>query len=102
LGGAARIDLYRKSESTICILGVWWVDDYDAATRSIKTKDAIECEPIVLAVEPHLAEALKSVSSFTLGGWSEVATGYEKFWHKTWTKEKFDKLNSHLPFPRLD
>ena len=101
-GGAARIDLSRKSESTVSILGIWWVDDYDSSTRSIKQTDAIECEPIVLAVEPHLIQTLKSVLSFTPGDWSQVATGYEKFWHKTWTKEQFDKLNSHLPLPRLD
>jgi hypothetical protein len=102
LGGIARIDLNRKSESTVRISGIWWVDDYDSSTRSIKKTDAIECEPIVLAVEPHLTQILKSVLSFTLGDWSQVATGYEKYWHKTWTKEQFDGFNSHLPLPRLE
>ncbi|MGA3080838.1 MAG: hypothetical protein ABSD44_05600 [Terracidiphilus sp.] len=101
-GGVARIDLNRKSEHIVRISGIWWVDDYDSCTRSIKETDSIECEPIVSKVEPHLIKILKSVLSFTPGDWSQVATGYEKYWHKTWTREQFDRLNSHLPYPQLD
>lgn len=101
-GGVGRIDLKRKSESILGISGIWWVDDYDSFTRRIKHTNKVECEPTPLAVEPHLRAALKSVLCFTPGDWSLVATGYERFWRKTWTKDQFDKLNSQFPLPRID
>ncbi|MGO9316406.1 MAG: hypothetical protein ACLPXT_07530 [Terracidiphilus sp.] len=101
-GGVARIDLERKSESKLGISGIWWVDDYDSFTRSIKNTNIVECEPTPLAVEPHLKATLKSVLSLTPGDWSQVITGCDRFWRKTWTKKQFEKLNDHLPFPKLD
>lgn len=101
-GGAAKIDLMMRSESSLTVDGIWWIDDYDASTRSIKRTDRIECERIPSVVAELIESTFKSLLSFQPEEWSQVATGYENFWKKTWTKEQFERLKDRYPAPKID
>src|SRR3982751_1898822 len=40
-GGSAKIDVNRDDQFLVSVTGVWWVDDYDSFTRSIKATKTI-------------------------------------------------------------
>jgi hypothetical protein len=100
--GEAKVDICRGEDSKAKVSGVWWCDDYDTFTRSLRYSDEIRCEPIPEIVQPALLETLKVVVAFERGKWSQVATGYRDIWKKTWTKSQFEKLTEGLPKPKLD
>lgn len=100
LGGSAKVDV-RREGNLLSISGVWWVDDYDAGTRSMKDIEAVKCEPDGEELAAVMAKTLSELMSLTSGNWSRVATGYKRGWHKTWTKEQFQKLSEPWPRPRL-
>lgn len=99
LGGSAKVDV-RREGNLLSTSGVWWVDNYDAGTRSIKDTKAVECEPDSERLAPVIAKTLSEVMSLTFGNWSRVATGYKRIWDKTWTKEQFQKASEPWPRPR--
>ena len=96
-GGIAKIDLARKSESTLGIWRYWWHDDYDKATRSIKTE---EIQPIPVSdadVNALLESALTTILNWNFGDWDGVHDGYESSWHTHWTKTQFEALDNDYP-----
>lgn len=102
--GCAAIDVCRQSDETVLIVGVWWVDDYDCGTRSLKSTDKETVERDSASVERCVIAALKKVLSFEPGEWSQVVDGYYGIWSATWTKEQFQQLHcgDRWPVPRLD
>jgi len=96
-GGIGKIDLVRKTETTINVWRYWWHDDYDAATRSIKNE---ETQPILAAnanVDELLETSLSEILTWNYGDWDSVHDGYESSWHKHWTKDQFKALDNDYP-----
>jgi hypothetical protein len=98
-GGFAKLDVCQESETTVSIVGVWWVDDYDRGTRFLKWIDKVEVERQPDSVEEHLIATLKAVLASKAGEWTRVATGYGGIWSRTWTKEQFEQLQQDDKFP---
>ena len=101
-GGEAKVEVWRNTDKTVKVTGVWWYDDYDAFTRNLRYAEDILCEPISETIEPALLKTLRAVTAFEPGSWSQVASGYRKYWERTWSKSQFEKLNAWLPKPKLD
>lgn len=99
LGGQARIDASRSKDFKLTLSGVWWVDDFDKFTRSIKNTSPISCELREEEIEGNLSLVFKTILLFRHQDWSQVATGYKGIWDATWTKEQFEKLEDNWPFP---
>lgn len=98
-GGLAKVEVCRASDTTVRIVGIWWVDDYDCGTRSLKgtAKAEVELQPSL--VEKSVVTALKAIIGSKPGEWTQVATGYSAFWHRTWTKEQFEQFQHSDKFP---
>ena len=97
LGGVGQIEVQRASEATISIVSDWWYDDYDAATRFIKST-TLGPMPVNSEVTIKLENALSEVLSWRFGHWDEQHTR-GTVWRETWTKEQFEKLNAEYPEP---
>ena len=96
-GGIGKLDLAKESESQLKIWEYWWHDDYDTATRSVKTK---EHEPFGLEdidVVEMLESALGNILSWKFGDWDNVHDGYESSWHGTFTKKQFEAQDQAYP-----
>ena len=96
-GGVGKIAVQRANEATVCILSDWWYDDFDAATRFIRTASAGPM-PLNSELALELEKALSELLSWRFGDWHERHTGYTN-WRKTWTKEQFQKLPAEYPEP---
>jgi len=71
-GGSAKIDLARDDKLLASIIGIWWVDDYDSFTRSIKKTETITSEPIVEKISPILTDTLNKILAFTPDEWIQI------------------------------
>jgi len=96
-GGIGKIDLVKKSETTIGIWQYWWYDDYDRATRSIKTKEHAPFSVNDAQVATELESALTNILNWKFGDWDDVHGGYESSWHSTCTKTQFNALDEQYP-----
>jgi hypothetical protein len=96
-GGVGQIEVQRASEATISIVSDWWYDDYDAATRFIKST-TLGPMPVNSEVTIKLENALSEVLSWRFGDWDEQHTR-GTVWRETWTKEQFEKLPAEYPEP---
>ena len=97
--GFAKVDICREGKTTVSVVGVWWLDDYDRGTRSLKWTDkvAVELEPY--RVEEQVMATLKALLACKAGEWTQVATDYGGIWSRTWTKEQFERLQQDDKFP---
>jgi hypothetical protein len=95
-GGVAAIHVSRISDAALSVDGTWWVDDYDARTRSLRRLRAVPLD----AGSPTLADALESALeqelSWEQGEWDQVAGGYDD-WQQTWSAADFEALNNRFP-----
>jgi len=98
-GGFAKVDICRKSDDTVSIVGIWWVDDYDHGTRSLKRTAKEEVERDSALIEAGVIAKVKEVLTSKPGEWTQVATGYQELWSKTWTKRQFDQFQHSDQFP---
>ena len=81
-GGTAKVEISRREDGRVGVSGVWWKDDYDGGTRSLKW-----FEEEIVPVEPESvmrsAEAmLERILAHKLGAWSKIADGYKPIWHQ--------------------
>jgi hypothetical protein len=96
-GGVGKLEVQRANEMAVCILSNWWYDDFDAATRFIRTTSVGPMPPnSELGVQ--LENALSELLSWRFGDWHERHMGYTN-WRKTWTKEQFQRLLAEYPEP---
>jgi hypothetical protein len=79
-GGVASIDVMRDSPDSIKIARYWWVDDYDTFSRSLRTEESQSYQLNDIDVNDILEDQLEQVLSWEKGTWTQVATGYERFW----------------------
>src|SRR5579872_3683625 len=101
--GSAKVDICQESDSTVSIVGVWWVDDYDCGTRSLKWTTKAEVGRESGFVKKGVIAALKTLLGSKLGEWTQIATGYHGIWSKTWTKAQFEQLQSaQFPVPNFE
>src|SRR5439155_15236553 len=61
-GGVGKIEVQRVSEATVCILSYWWYDDFDAATRFIRSA-SVEPMPVNSEIAGELEHALSELLS---------------------------------------
>jgi len=97
IGRVGKIAVQRANEATFCIRSDWWYDDFDAATRFLRTA-SVGPMPLNSELAVNLEKALSELLSWRFGEWHERHTGYTN-WRKTWTKEQFQKLPAQYPQP---
>ena len=101
-GGLAYVSVRRVNDQHIAIDGVWWVDDYDRYTRSIKHQQG----PQFTLEKPVLLTELNNMFSTVLSWRQEDLTPfksvYYKEWKLHWTKEQFQKELEKYPVPTLN
>ena len=99
-GGSASIDIRRVTDHSLKLFTIWFVDDFDAATRSMRTGKYPEHQVADVSLRAILKDALAEILSWKTGEWSQVARGYEPIWHEH-TREQFEKMAIHWPKLRL-
>jgi hypothetical protein len=101
-GGIAYVDVRKDDDEHVTISGVWWVDDYDQYTRSIKHQQGPQCtlENSILLAE--LNNTFKTVLSWRQEDLKPFKSVYYKEWKLHWTKEQFQKELEKYPVPNLN
>jgi hypothetical protein len=86
------------SESEVQVSAVWWLDEYNAFSRSLHWGPKVLTnrvpELVALAVERTFTEAL----GWSLGSWNQVADGYEPSWSAIGA-EQFHQFANPWPVP---
>lgn len=98
VAGSAKIELCRRDDTTLSIGGIWWVDDYDTATRTIRTIESIRLAPLTVQLDDLLTAAFKAVLQLTSEDPAQVFS-FADTWHRTWTKEQFGKQERETRYP---
>lgn len=99
-GGQGRIDMYRKDASSFLVRAGWHRDDYDAGARSLKSfeiKEAIPPEQLL----DRVRETLDLVLRWTDKDFDRTVNGFSEMWHKSASKEVFEKQQNRYPLPRV-
>lgn len=99
-GGNATIDIRRLTDDTFILYMGWFIDDYDAATRSIKNGASPRYRVGEVRLTDVLSLALDEMLTWRKGDWSQVAKGYEPLWHR-YTREQFENMSPRWPKLRL-
>jgi hypothetical protein len=74
----------------------WFIDDYDAATRSIKHGESPKYRVGEVRLTDVLRSALNEILTWREGEWSQVARGYEPIWHQH-TRQEFENMSPRWP-----
>ncbi len=96
--GVAKIDITRKDDDHVCVQEMWWFDDYDKLTRSIRRWNREPVRAMSYEVQKEVELALKDILAWQFGTWDAEYSGY-KNWRKTWTKSQFYELEKQYPLP---
>ena len=94
-GGTAGITIRPASEETFTLQSHWYVDDYDAATRSIKQSGSPEYRTSDAQLRYALREALAEILVWRAGEWSSISKqppGVQQF-----TREQFENMQIRWP-----
>jgi hypothetical protein len=95
-GGNATIDIRRIDDETFTLTQCWFVDDYDASTRSLRWGKSPTFRVKDVRLTDLLRQALIEMLSWPKNEWTQVATGYEQMWHR-YTREQFENMSPHWP-----
>ena len=93
-GGVGKIEVLKKTDTSIKVNAYWWIDNYEKATRSIKNLNPIEMsigDPDLINI---LDQILQYVVQWDIGSWDKVVSGYESIWHSM-DRETFNDLSSY-------
>src|SRR5438876_1178829 len=93
-GGSAAITIRPIGEDTCVLDTSWYIDDYDASTRSLRYGDSPEYRVTEVRLTDMLREALIEMLTWRNGEWSQVAKDYEQIWHQH-TREQFENMQIH-------
>lgn len=91
-GGNATIDIRRVDEQTFMLYQIWFIDDYDAATRFSRWGNSPEYRVGEVSLTDVLNAALREMLAWPVGHWSQISKGYENAWHQ-FTREQFENMN---------
>jgi hypothetical protein len=97
-GGLASVEVMKEDDS-VRIYSYWWLDSYDEFTRSIKKDESEMLEKSEVTLD-LLEGKFRSVLSWELGEWTQIAKGYEDFW-KPLGREYLEKDMERYPRPRV-
>lgn len=85
-GGGASVDLERLDDSTIRILGSWYIDEYETFTRHLKWGPKHDFLLEIIDLRRELEASLREVVSWE----KEEMTPYPNY-KKVWSKYKKDE-----------
>jgi len=97
-GGDATTDIRRMSGKSFVLCQLWWIDDYDAATRSTRRGESPEYLVDEASLGDLLRHALAEMLTWQKGEWTEIATGYQN-WHR-FTRAQFESMHGCWPHVR--
>jgi hypothetical protein len=101
-GGTGKVIVEKLEEAKVRVGGLWWIDDCEKFTRSIKRSKQEDCAFSTTELTACLEKMLRQVLSWELGTWTEVATGYESTWGR-YPKEELKKILAvNYPLPNTD
>lgn len=99
-GGSATIDIRRLDDQSFTLMTCWYVDDYDAGTRSLKAGGSPHYLVGDVRMHDVLRRALVELLSWKKGEWSQVAGGYKQLWQH-YTREQFENASPQFPKVRV-
>ena len=95
-GGNATIDIRRVDDDTFAVTQCWYIDDYDAATRSLRWGKSPQFRVKDVRLSDVLRQALVEMLSWQKGEWTQVAGAYKEMWHR-YTREQFENMSPRFP-----
>lgn len=98
-GGVAKVEISKKEDGRVGVGGVWWKDDFDAGTRSLKWFEEQVVSHDEAAVARGASKMLELVLAHQLGSWSQVADGYKPLWHP-YGRSFIEDDEKRYPFPK--
>lgn len=101
-GGHVAIEVFRKTNNSVRVMGLWTLDEYDSGTRYIKMTSQYEVQRAPGVVEEIVINCLKQIVLSEKTEWTKVVTGYGEYWSKHWTKDEIEGQIDHSRYPRLD
>lgn len=99
-GGVASLDIMRELSDSIKIFLYWWFDDYDTFSRSIKSDETGLYRLSDIDIGRILEEQLAEILSWERGDWTEVVSGYERFW-KPQGRDFIERDIERYPEPKV-
>jgi hypothetical protein len=97
--GVGCVEVMRVFDDSIKVYIYWWLDDYDQFARFIKRDETPEYVVGEVNLVELLDEQLRTVLSWDPGVWTQVATGYERYWRpmgKVW----IERNDERYPVPK--
>lgn len=88
-------DIVRMSDTSFILRQVWWVDDYDAATRSSRRGESPEYRVDEASLNDLLRQALAEMLRWQKGEWTQITSGYQN-WHR-FTRAQFESMHGCWP-----
>jgi hypothetical protein len=98
-GGQAKISILYKESDAAILVSMWWRDDYESFTRSVRRGNEKDCPRVPEQVRTLLERELEEVLSWRDGDWTKVVGGYENPW-KRYTREEFESMTPDWPLPK--
>ena len=98
-GGVAKVEITEKDDGRVGIGGVWWMDDFDAGTRSLKWFE----EEVVAHEDAEVGRSAEMMFERILahrgGEWSKVADGYKPLW-QPYGRSYIEDDEKRYPLPK--
>lgn len=97
-GGQAMIELTRLSVTHFRLLENWWLDDYDAGTRSVKIRRHHKFDYNHFDVLKQLQKSLEIILSWELDQWDTIHKDFGKdSWYPRYTKQQHHEYFENFP-----
>lgn len=99
-GGLAKVEIYMQSDSNARIRAIWWLDDHDEGTRSIRRSSDRFMSPNVPQFVGEVESILDDVLCWQKGVWDSVHGGYRDIWNKYPDKD-IEPASRNWQIPRM-
>jgi hypothetical protein len=98
-GGQGKVEVHRHPDSNFMVTGVWWIDDYDSATRRIKWAERTTVAADEASIRKVVERSIDEMLSWQRGQWTREIGDYQKIWHR-YSKAQFEAMTPAWPVPR--
>jgi len=99
-GGLAKIEISMLADRNAKIHGIWWLDDRDNGTRSIRRSSDRTISTNASEFVEELELLLDEILRWCVGEWDSVHSGYQEIW-STDPEKNLESASSLWPIPTI-